>query len=464
MLVIFIGYIIEFTIIFLWYRFILINEIRGTNIIRRSVCIFSAQRKNIVLHFLGWGRINKDQEVAFNNIKRCLITWFIEGYLFIGYIILGPIFFKGVIFFEKNGIVAGVLYIVSLCALVLSRLKKDTQKIAKIINTYIQNIMIPLEKKSELLKIEDIERPIIKWSIKKVSIMLIWVLTITTCIILLVQIRDNKIFQVVAFALFVLTLIKDIYVNCRKTNIIVSEEIYVAGYILESVQEDIVDMCKQLRIKALTCSIIATEKVYVETKINENGIPQIDISDGFISEIYHSDARDILLITIAHELGHIYYNDIANIRKRLLISTFSCLLLEVLTMSGLIVNMTSAVFSVLMLFAFGMEVVLGGTMCDIRYWEQIAELRADRLAINVCKCNKKAFVAFWKQYSKNENKKNNNVISQFYRRYIKIEGHPSMKRRMELIEKRDKWNWWEYFEHALIILKWRMTNKGWNGI
>ena len=35
---------------------------------------------------------------------------------------------------------------------------------------------------------------------------------------------------------------------------------------------------------------------------------------------------------------------------------------------------------------------------------------------------------------------------------------------MELIEKREKWYWWEYLEHALVIMKWRITNRGWNGV
>ena len=74
------------------------------------------------------------------------------------------------------------------------------------------------------------------------------------------------------------------------------------------------------------------------------------------------------------------------------------------------------------------------------------------------------FVEFWKGYLKNQNKEETNIIDQFYRRYIKVEGHPSMEYRMKLIEKREKWSWWEYFEHALVIMKWRITNKGWNGI
>ena len=110
------------------------------------------------------------------------------------------------------------------------------------------------------------------------------------------------------------------------------------------------------------------------------------------------------------------------------------------------------------------ENVLGKVMCDERFWKQIAEIRADRLAINVCNSNKMVFVEFWKRYLEKQSKKETNIIDNFYRKYIKIESHPSMEYRMELIEKREKWYWWEYLEHALVIMKWRITNRGWNGV
>ena len=222
-------------------------------------------------------------------------------------------------------------------------------------------------------------------------------------------------------------------------------------------------MCVQLGIKTIECKIVDTER-YAESKINEKGIPQIDISNGFISQIYGNTARDILLMTIAHELGHIYYNDFSNISKRVRISNLVCLILMILNMLGLIATMITPIFLVITLLSMGIECVFGKIMCDARYWKQIAELRADRLAINVCKSNKMIFVEFWKGYLKNQSKEETNIIDQFYRRYIKVEGHPSMEYRMELIEKREKWSWWEYFEHALVIMKWRITNRGWNGV
>lgn len=45
-----------------------------------------------------------------------------------------------------------------------------------------------------------------------------------------------------------------------------------------------------------------------------------------------------------------------------------------------------------------------------------------------------------------------------------IEKHPSMRHRRKLIEERNEWKWWEYFEHALVIRKWRSKGLGWNGV
>lgn len=144
---------------------------------------------------------------------------------------------------------------------------------------------------------------------KKILIIVMGLLVMVTCIALLEQFKDSKVFQGVAVVVCVFVLIREASIASKRTNINVDEGICVEGYILESVKEDIENMCEQLGIKTLECKIIATEDRYAESKISEQGIPQIDISNGFITQIYGNSARDILLITIAHELGHIYYND-----------------------------------------------------------------------------------------------------------------------------------------------------------
>lgn len=425
--------------------------------------ILFTQRKNIIFSFLRWGNISKEQEKAVCSIKKHLSEMFMETYLLMGYFILGPIILKCFINYENRGILGSLFYLVLLCGLIFSRLKEDTQKTIEIINAYTQNVMTPLEKKLELLSFEDVQKPVIEWNVKKILIILMGLLAMITCIVLLEQFKDSKVFQVIAVVVFVFVMIRESSNVSSKNNIDIGEGIYVEGYILDSVKEDIQNMCVQLGIKTIECKIVATER-YAESKINEKGIPQIDISNGFISQIYGNTARDILLMTIAHELGHIYYNDFSNISKRVRISNLVCLILMILNMLGLIATMITPIFLVITLLSMGIECVFGKIMCDARYWKQIAELRADRLAINVCKSNKMIFVEFWKGYLKNQSKEETNIIDQFYRRYIKVEGHPSMEYRMELIEKREKWSWWEYFEHALVIMKWRITNRGWNGV
>lgn len=388
-----------------------------------------------------------------------------ETFCLMGYFIFGPIFLKCFINYENRSILGNLFYIVLLCGLIFSRLKEDTQKTIEIINAYTQNVMIPLEKKPELLSFGDVQKPVIVWNVKKVMIILMGLLAMITCIALSEQFKDSKVFQVIAVLTLVFVVIRESSIISSKNNIDVGEGIYTEGYILDSVKEDIENMCVQLGIKSLECKIIATGERYAESKISEQGIPQIDISNGFITQIYRNKAaRDILLMTIAHELGHIYYNDFTNISKRVRISNFVYLILMVLNMLGFIATMITPMFLIIALLFMGIETVFGKVMCDARFWKQIAELRADRLAINVCKNDKMLFVEFWKGYLKNQNKEETNIIDQFYRRYIKVEGHPSMEYRMKLIEKREKWSWWEYFEHALVIMKWRITNKGWNGI
>ena len=310
---VFLGYLVQFIIIFVWYKFILVKELKCKKIVRRSIHILFNQRKNIIFAFLGWENISEEREKAMCSIKKHLSEMFMETFCLMGYFIFGPIFLKCFINYENRSILGNLFYIVLLCGLIFSRLKEDTQKTIEIINAYTQNVMIPLEKKPELLSFGDVQKPVIVWNVKKVMIILMGLLAMITCIALSEQFKDSKVFQVIAVLTLVFVVIRESSIISSKNNIDVGEGIYTEGYILDSVKEDIENMCVQLGIKSLECKIIATGERYAESKISEQGIPQIDISNGFITQIYRNKAaRDILLMTIAHELGHIYYNDFTN--------------------------------------------------------------------------------------------------------------------------------------------------------
>lgn len=123
--------------------------------------------------------------------------------------------------------------------------------------------------------------------------------------------------------------------------------------------------------------------------------------------------------------------------------------------------------SILLLFDW----IFGGIMCDKRYWGQIAEFKADRIAVDYVSGGREAFVNFWLTETKVQREDDStqkisreNVAYKYYKRNIEIEEHPSKKRRRKLIEERGKWEWWEYFEHVLVIRKWRWHGLGWNGV
>ena len=110
------------------------------------------------------------------SIKKHLSEMFMETFLLMGYFILGPIFLKCFINYENRSILGNLFYIVLLCGLIFSQLKEDTQKTIEIINAYTQNVMIPLEKKPELLSFGDVQKPVIVWNVKKLLIILMGLL------------------------------------------------------------------------------------------------------------------------------------------------------------------------------------------------------------------------------------------------------------------------------------------------
>lgn len=118
-----------------------------------------------------------------------------------------------------------------------------------------------------------------------------------------------------------------------------------------------------------------------------------------------------------------------------------------------------------------LDFIFGGVMCNKRYWAQISEFKADRIASEYVSGGRNAFESFWltdnnihEEETSTQNICGENILYKYYKRNIEFESHPSKARRRKLIEERGRWKWWEYFEHALIIRKWIVLGFGWNGV
>jgi Zn-dependent protease with chaperone function len=357
-----------------------------------------------------------------------------------------------------------VLAMLFLCGLLIQKLKEVTQKTIVFLNNFTENVMVPLENRYDLIEIDESQRIAVKWTKKKIGIfvgvMVIYIVFSVTMYFL----QDKKEIQFVGFIILFYYFVLDFIRSKRKSSICVEQGISVEGYILESVKDEIVEMCNKLNISTIDFKMWNDNNVNAESSINKDGIPQIRVSNGFINAIYSDpDAKDILLVTVGHELGHIFYKDNINIQKRMRNANLIALIGYIIIMLLLYGTLHFSWLIILVLVIFCIELVFGKVMTDIRYWGQIAELKADRLAIQIYEGGKEVFVDFWKNKYKEKSLKNYNIVYQYYKRYIENEAHPSMHRRMKILESRKQWSLWEYFEHALLIRKWRLTNKGWNG-
>ena len=240
------------------------------------------------------------------------------------------------------------------------------------------------------------------------------------------------------------------------------------------IEDDVRELCKKFKIDNIKFKVEKDDINNVLVKMDDNDIYEVIVFQGFlevlkdINKIYGSNIKEMFLVTIGHELGHIYYNDLKNYTKRVRWSCIIYMLFIYGSVFLLIINMEVFRFISIMLLFFSWFV--GDVMIDIRYWKQIAEIKADRLAVDRCENGRKAFIDIWgneKKFKEDKLKikkiEKSNIIYKYYKRYIENESHPSMERRVYLVKNRSKWKWWEYIEHALLIRKWRFSGKGWNG-
>lgn len=370
------------------------------------------------------------------------------------------------------GVIKYITYIVIIIGLIVGRLKEITQQYIKTINEYIDGFLLPLENRPQLIRKDESKRIEIKQTVSKFKIgmciaatLSIFGMLLTLKVLILPHIINNK---VVAVLLIILLFAMMTFEKRKKKNNVKkkNDKIEIDENVLGGIKEDIVKMCKKLKISNVKIGLLeCSGAIKIETGIDENQIPHIGVSYSFLQTLYTRDgAKDILLYIIGHKLAHVYYDDFNNIAKRVKKSYFiyfvgmMIIICIALFIEDAFVQNIGLVLLLIHCFIFNV-------ICDKRYWHQIAELKADRLSVQIYNGEKTFLIDFWKEYDKNKDskRKKENAIYEYYKKYIKIESHPSMTRRMELLEKRNKWHRWEYFEHMLLICKWRITNKGWNG-
>ena len=217
-----------------------------------------------------------------------------------------------------------ITYIVIIIGLIVGRLKEITQQYIKTINEYIDGFLLPLENRPQLIRKDESKRIEIKQTVSKFKIgmciaatLSIFGMLLTLKVLILPHIINNK---VVAVLLIILLFAMMTFEKKKKKNNVKKEndKIEIDENVLGGIKEDIVKMCKKLKISNVKIGLLeCSGAIKIETGIDENQIPHIGVSYSFLQTLYTRDgAKDILLYIIGHKLAHVYYDDFNNIAKR----------------------------------------------------------------------------------------------------------------------------------------------------
>lgn len=254
--------------------------------------------------------------------------------------------------------------------------------------------------------------------------------------------------------------------------------IWILNEELEVVANDVKDICNILDIEVLYLRINEIPDINAECFIEDK---EISVNRGLIVDlkekmrrklISEREYKSILLQTITHEIGHLYNKDSRSyIEKRAGRVSLVSVFLFVFSILLIYISRNVCVAMILYVVIGVYELLFGRVMSDKRYWNQIAELKADRMIIEIHGNVAKEYRKYWwskevieKERQKSRKRNEKGILYRIYKKYVEINDHPPIWRREYVTRHRNRWYWWEYFEHALLINKWRFEGKGWRGV
>lgn len=478
-------YLYEVFIYFIWYKKIYKKEKIKTKTLDRSMKFLS---KNICTLFrIKLGMVELEDNYEIENLKGHWIMIFnkmIYPIMILLYTILFcPIF---LLFIFNDSYYSNLDYIVHIVIYVIFITSINTDFIRK----YSQSIFEGAKDCSEIIETLYYNQDIIKKHITKdnklsFKLKVILAIIVPTSYILACKIypiitEPPKILRLAAVILLIVYIAEEIQKKYLKSKKYKEKEkkIEIINGDLYRFSDDLCKMCRILDIKDLKIDVICEAGINAYSVVNKNQTPIIKFTSGFMNFLFQcfnkygqETTDEIFKLILGHELVHVAYKDPIRIRVRLIISSIICLLVDafLLLMLYLMININNN-FLLFIAFLLLLNFLLGRIITDERYWKQISELRADKKGLEVSGVSVNFFDLFFYEsnhssYEIKEIKRINeeNGLYKYYKRYVEIEAHPSVDRRVSALNRNFKWGLYDYFEHLLVILKWRITRKGWNG-
>ena len=237
-------------------------------------------------------------------------------------------------------------------------------------------------------------------------------------------------------------------------------------------KDDIYHMCEDLHIKSAHVYINDSVQGIAEATREKRGVSIVTISKYYFTDMNQYFDRymfkKVIMFIIGHELVHIHFNDRSKMRTaviRTAIVVGAMIFLFGIAMLLYVCNLMQSVFSLAWAVSgIYIMVFVASVMVDFRYWGQIKELRADRVGMEVSNTSPNVFDAFasYCQYNlSGDSDEKSNIVYFFYKQYVKVEEHPSLKRRSIELHRNKKWGITEHIRYCWMI-RWKLWgHHGW---
>lgn len=477
-----------------WYMLIIKKEIyaktdEADKIIKRTINLLIHYKNIIKSNLLLRVNYKQKKRQEIEKIKRYVLNLiFINVWIGCFFIMIPPI--TNIFLRDKESVFHKFVFLIFVGGLLVKQLKEETQSYLEVLEVYIKQVVVPLEKCPRIIEIEKDEIIDIPWTPKKkVAMALVIIVGIVMYLLLIwgdTYLEQNEVAKGILTIFVVAILGMDFIRNKLKKRETVTKPIFVSIE-YDLIKDEVERICSRLNIHNVRFKVFEENRINAFSKLNEDGVWEVSVTSQFITKLQKmlekdktneknvvmeiDDVKKIFLVTVAHELGHVFYKDEILEKRRIVLSGLVRFGILIVAMFLIVLSVKSMFFVVVGSILLLVEHIFGRIMCDRRYWGQIAEFKADRIASKYVDGGTEAFVYFWgndkriqieEESTQNINKEN--FIYKYYKRNLEVEKHPSMKYRRKLMEERNEWKWWEYFEHALVIRRWRRNGFGWNGV
>lgn len=461
-------YFIEALAIYCWYRFIISVKCDSNVPLRRLIyyVVWETMIRYTRLIFYGISAEQHNEELENQEQVGLILDCFVIACFFVIFIPIICILFMN----NKMGFIVMPLIFFSGVALIVERLIKNTEEIVLILSYLNKRV-------SKFGRIRYSKKDL--W-LKKISGKRMFQLFVMLCGLVLFYTNLFKFMsQGVEKWLFskwnlILASLAGTYllldkVKFHKNNrpqLDRESEVICSDSFLYRWNSELISMCNKIGINDVIINSVDSCDIVAYASMEKKKCPEVMISRCFVEGLEHElDAQDcynIVKFILGHELIHIFYkDDRAAIRYHVLayFGTLAVFVGTIWTITHIQQSWIGTVGNMIILLDMVFLMI-----CQDRFWVQFCEIRADVLGIQFSRTAISDFIKLNEFYEDlvNSEKKDTNVIYKIYTAHISEKDHPSMNRRIKMLEI-GSWSYKHFLFLMYEIIRGIVKGEGWYG-